>query len=65
MWKEVEQLKKKWKKAIKDKKTKKSFKDYYSAKERNYLCDYPTFTDDGFSVLNLPPFISTSICLII
>ena len=36
------------------KKTKKSFKDYYSAKQRNYLCDYPTFKVGGFSVLNLP-----------
>ncbi len=50
MWNEVESLKKEWKKS----KTKKSFKDYFPAKQCNYLCDYPMFKASGFSVLNLP-----------
>ena len=50
MCKKMNKLKKKWKKS----KSKKKFTDFFSAKKRKYMCDYPTFKPDSFCVLNLP-----------
>ena len=51
LWNHVEKLMKRWQK---DKKTKKSFQDYFSAEMRKFMCGYPTFIVGGFDFENLP-----------
>lgn len=50
MWTNVERLKRQWI----ENNSKKKFTDFFSANERNFQCDYPTFKAGGFSVFNIP-----------
>ena len=50
MRRELEKLEENWRNSD----TNKKFTDYYPAKERDFMVDYPAFKDGGFSVHNIP-----------
>ena len=50
IWSDVDILEEKWRSFD----TKKTFKDFFTGKERKFMMGYPTLKPGGFSILNVP-----------